>query len=417
MSKKEKNNKENKLSTRAKAIALAGALVFGSPVNSMINQNPTKGDQTSITNEEEINQTNSKKEIEKDDIEFPELVTNFVNTMKSNVLDNQVFAQQHEVDTLKVLTDRRFNYETEAREFLLRARLKLPELELAKVKIVKEAVKPKLRSGIAKEVNANENDLFDSLPNNVKYQVQNQKDLFDSIPERITREQQNDQYYLFDTISNNQETPLVDLFNPSATPQIENAETGYVYKIKVTNEKEYYKTMAKIEDATDDIFAKLINEPNEFSKAQMIFDWVRKNVNYPKKDNINMTSFLKREGSRLTLKSLELQEDQNISFIIGDKTAVCDGYTDLVQYLANKAGIKSMIVYGYMPAHTTPTERVGHAWNIFIIDGVHYIFDATQERIMVLDPSIKIDPDKNQDYTPMPGLDFNPQNNIRSIYD
>lgn len=57
-------------------------------------------------------------------------------------------------------------------------------------------------------------------------------------------------------------------------------------------------------------------------------------------------------------------------------TAVCDGYSEALQYLLQQAGIQSFIAIGDSNVPSSGT-LVGHAWNYVRIDGAYYHTDVT----------------------------------------
>lgn len=57
-------------------------------------------------------------------------------------------------------------------------------------------------------------------------------------------------------------------------------------------------------------------------------------------------------------------------------TAVCDGYSEALQYLLQQAGIQSFIAIGDSNVPSSGT-LVGHAWNYVRIDGAYYHTDLT----------------------------------------
>lgn len=56
--------------------------------------------------------------------------------------------------------------------------------------------------------------------------------------------------------------------------------------------------------------------------------------------------------------------------------AVCDGYSEALQYLLHRVGIQSFIAIGSSKSPST-SEDVGHAWNIVRIDSEYYHVDVT----------------------------------------
>ena len=88
-----------------------------------------------------------------------------------------------------------------------------------------------------------------------------------------------------------------------------------------------------------------------YQKVQAIYDWITRNVRYDKKNLDDNSYYLKYTAFAAAI----------------NKTAVCQGYTNLFYRLANDAGIDCRIITGGK-----------HAWNIVQMDdGKYYCMDAT----------------------------------------
>ena len=88
-----------------------------------------------------------------------------------------------------------------------------------------------------------------------------------------------------------------------------------------------------------------------YQKVQAIYDWITRNVRYDEKNKDDNSYYLKYTAFAAAI----------------NKTAVCQGYTNLFYRLANDAGIDCRIITGGK-----------HAWNIVQMDdGKYYCMDAT----------------------------------------
>ena len=94
-----------------------------------------------------------------------------------------------------------------------------------------------------------------------------------------------------------------------------------------------------------------LNGKTTYQKVQAIYDWITRNVRYDKKNLDDNSYYLKYTAFAAAI----------------NKTAVCQGYTNLFYRLANDAGIDCRIITGGK-----------HAWNIVQMDdGKYYCMDAT----------------------------------------
>ena len=116
---------------------------------------------------------------------------------------------------------------------------------------------------------------------------------------------------------------------------------------------ERIKTLAKNEE-TPEAVAKIICEGlnTDIEKARAIFDWLAYNVAYDTSYKVHSAAeaFKKRKG-------------------------VCQGYAELFQYLADAAGINSIMVVGV--GYGGPgVGRGGHAWNLVRLPDRDLLLDA-----------------------------------------
>ena len=73
-----------------------------------------------------------------------------------------------------------------------------------------------------------------------------------------------------------------------------------------------------------------------------------------------------------TAEYQESEDDQSMAGIFWKKQAVCAGYAGAAQYLLEYLGVPCIYVEG-----STAGSTEGHAWNIILLDGDYYYFDAT----------------------------------------
>lgn len=104
---------------------------------------------------------------------------------------------------------------------------------------------------------------------------------------------------------------------------------------------------------------------NDAMKARTIFRWITANIEYD-------------------VQSLEPGERRLVDpkEILRKRRCVCGGYSALFDNLAQKAGIQSQEIYGFLKgAEYIPGESVGkdvnHSWNAIKLDGKWYLIDIT----------------------------------------
>lgn len=122
------------------------------------------------------------------------------------------------------------------------------------------------------------------------------------------------------------------------------------------SKSEIEKYNQQIEENTNDIINQAKQEPNLTKRAQLLYDYVIKNVEY--KEN--------------------KATDQNIISSLIEKKSVCAGYAKGYQYLLNKVGIKASYMTGKANEKVGSTAKgEGHAWVMLNLDGDYYYCDPT----------------------------------------
>lgn len=101
---------------------------------------------------------------------------------------------------------------------------------------------------------------------------------------------------------------------------------------------------------------------NEEDKIRAVFYWTATNISY---DVENMYA----------INFNESPEDK-IKKALETKKGICMHYAQMFNEIANKAGIKSVLVEGYTMQNGY-TDYIPHVWNGAKINGSWYVFDAT----------------------------------------
>lgn len=101
----------------------------------------------------------------------------------------------------------------------------------------------------------------------------------------------------------------------------------------------------------------------EAEKARIIYVWITHNIAY------DVASFLSGNYG-----------DASPYTVLKNRFAVCSGYANLYQALAEKMGLKSVVVIGYAKGLgyiVGDSDNIGHAWNTVRINNAWYLIDAT----------------------------------------
>ncbi len=127
------------------------------------------------------------------------------------------------------------------------------------------------------------------------------------------------------------------------------------YLVKDKNELE--QKISEIESAMNNILNKIDNNSNDFDKELKIHDILGELTTYYRYTDVNSIPF----------------ECHTIYGTLISNTAVCDGFTKVMQILLDKVNIDSIIVTGYL-------QDQPHAWNLVKINGEWYHLDLTSDK-------------------------------------
>jgi transglutaminase/protease-like cytokinesis protein 3 len=101
----------------------------------------------------------------------------------------------------------------------------------------------------------------------------------------------------------------------------------------------------------------------EAEKARIIYVWITHNINY------DVASFLSGNYG-----------DASPYVVLKNRLAVCSGYANLYQALAEKMGLKSAVIVGYAKGLgylVGNSSEANHAWNSVRINNSWYLIDTT----------------------------------------
>lgn len=138
----------------------------------------------------------------------------------------------------------------------------------------------------------------------------------------------------------------------------------YSVTYNLSNER-YSKTIMKLKEVMESLD---LDGKTDYEKCKAIREWIGKNVKYDRE-------FVK-DAANCPRKNAH-----DMTGAILDGYAVCDGYAFLFHYMANAAGLLTLIEEGYQIS-----SGLQHAWNLVKIDGTFYYTDCT---------SIALDKDGN----------------------
>ena len=108
------------------------------------------------------------------------------------------------------------------------------------------------------------------------------------------------------------------------------------------------------------------NANTEMEKARIIYAWITQHISY------DVPAFL---------SALNNGDYPDVSpeKVLGDRSTICSGYSNLYWALAEAMNLEAVIIDGYAKGITNEQNNaeVNHAWNGVKIDGNWYLLDAT----------------------------------------
>jgi len=105
----------------------------------------------------------------------------------------------------------------------------------------------------------------------------------------------------------------------------------------------------------------------EADKARIIYTWITHNISYD-------------VGALNDLFNNNIYPDVTAETVLNTRTTICSGYANLYQKLAEKMGLKSVIILGYAKGGEYVVgldNNINHAWNGVKIDNSWYLIDTT----------------------------------------
>ena len=140
--------------------------------------------------------------------------------------------------------------------------------------------------------------------------------------------------------------------------QISSSSQNGVRSITFAYTMTYYSTAeqeAEVDTAVKNLFNQLqLDGKTDYEKLSAIYDYICANVTYDH-ENLNNQNYLLKYTAYAALIN---------------KTAVCQGYANLLYRLALEAGIDTRSIHG-------TSNGEGHAWNISKLDNYYYNLDST----------------------------------------
>ena len=111
----------------------------------------------------------------------------------------------------------------------------------------------------------------------------------------------------------------------------------------------YQKTTKKLDEVIKSLN---LDGKSDYDKFKAVTNWIVSNVRY---DEDNETKY-----------------QHDLTGVVLDGLAVCDGYAGTFYYMANAVGLNALFEDGI-----TNSNRIRHAWNLVQIDGTYYYVDPT----------------------------------------
>ena len=111
----------------------------------------------------------------------------------------------------------------------------------------------------------------------------------------------------------------------------------------------YQKATKKLDEVIKSLN---LDGKSDYDKIKAVTNWIVSNVRY---DEDNETKY-----------------QHDLTGVVLDGLAVCDGYAGTFYYMANAVGLNALFEDGI-----TNSNRIRHAWNLVQIDGTYYYVDPT----------------------------------------
>ena len=129
----------------------------------------------------------------------------------------------------------------------------------------------------------------------------------------------------------------------------------YYHSLSYKYSERYSKTITKLNEIMESL---TLDGKSDYEKCIAIRKWIAKNVKYDDEFFKNAESCPRKNAHDMTGAVL-------------DGYAVCDGYAYLFHYMANAAGLLTLVEHGVLKGSGN------HAWNLVQIDGTFYYTDCT----------------------------------------
>ena len=167
----------------------------------------------------------------------------------------------------------------------------------------------------------------------------------------------------------------------------------YYHTLSHKYSERYSQTITKLKEIMDSLN---LDGKSDYEKCIAIRKWIAKNVKYDDEFFKNAESCPRKNAHDMTGAVL-------------DGYAVCDGYAYLFHYMANAAGLLTLVEHGVLKGSGN------HAWNLVQIDGTFYYTDCTGGISLDKNGEPTAEFLYGQDY--MFNLDVTPKNNdIENTY-
>lgn len=167
----------------------------------------------------------------------------------------------------------------------------------------------------------------------------------------------------------------------------------YYHTLSHKYSERYSQTITKLKEIMDSLN---LDGKSDYEKCITIRKWIAKNVKYDDEFFKNAESCPRKNAHDMTGAVL-------------DGYAVCDGYAYLFHYMANAAGLLTLVEHGVLKGSGN------HAWNLVQIDGTFYYTDCTGGISLDKNGEPTAEFLYGQDY--MFNLDVTPKNNdIENTY-
>lgn len=132
---------------------------------------------------------------------------------------------------------------------------------------------------------------------------------------------------------------------------------------------------SKRESINIDSVVSFVNQTftKEEDKVRAYFSYISLNISY----DLNRLTELKLYSASSFQNHLKASLSESPELVFNRKKAVCEGYSNLMQYFCKKSNITCHLIIGYVKLDDEVKTDILHEWNSVKIDSTWYLLDIT----------------------------------------